>query len=387
MFFAIFVFGALLLLAIMWLAIRTAPGPHGIGSTATTLQVMVHAVHASSPRDSAGAIDAARGAAGATLLAGRVAVVTGAGSGIGTETAAALVALGARVHAPCRNAARARETRDAVVARAHELRAAALLDAAVERALEDPDTLLVTGVANLADLGAVDQYARAIAARETWFDIVICNAGIMALPERRPTTDGLESQMAVNHLSHFALVERLAGENRFGTGTGPSAARGCRLVMVSSGAHGWASRDAWIESPTLESDNYSRFTSYGNSKLANAIFARGAHLKWHGSGQFAALSLHPGVIATNLVAEYPKWFQGLVHMIAPVAVALRTMRSIEQGAATTVFAAIHPAAWNLSGSYLAGCAPSPMRCSITRHMTDTLEATSRRLVAGALRGK
>ncbi|MGW0082306.1 SDR family NAD(P)-dependent oxidoreductase [Streptomyces sp. NPDC003393] len=199
-------------------------------------------------------------------LSGRRAVVTGGASGIGAETVRALARAGAEVTI----ATRGLESASAFVRELEEVpgggpvRAAAL---------------------DLSDPASVDAFVRA------WdgpLDILVANAGIMALPTRVLSSSGWEMQLATNHLGHFALA----------TGLHPalSASGAARLVIVSSGAHLGAPFD--FEDPHFERRPYHPWTAYGQSKTADVLFAVGAR-RWVADG-ITANALNPGYILTRL---------------------------------------------------------------------------------------
>ncbi len=186
-------------------------------------------------------------------LTGRVALVTGANSGIGYETAGALARKGAHVIMACRNAERARRARDK-------------LESELERSSLELLPL------DLADLVSVRRAAEAVLGRHARLDILVNNAGVMGTPYRQ-TADGLELQMATNHFGHFALtgllLDRLVTTER------------SRIVTVSSQMHragrllpddlgGEAPRNTWV--------------AYGTSKLANLLFTAELSRRLVGAG-------------------------------------------------------------------------------------------------------
>ncbi|MFD7463210.1 SDR family NAD(P)-dependent oxidoreductase [Streptomyces tendae] len=199
-------------------------------------------------------------------LVGRRVIVTGGASGIGVETARALAAAGAEVTVAVRNPATAEPlVREAAVAPGPgSVRAAAI---------------------DLADLSSVAAFVRG------WqgpLDVLVANAGVMALPERRITAEGWELQLATNHLGHFALALGLHGQLR--------AAGSARVVVVSSGAHRSAAFD--FDDPHFARRPYDRWAAYAQSKTADVLFAVGAR-RWLADG-ITANALNPGWISTNL---------------------------------------------------------------------------------------
>ena len=201
---------------------------------------------------------------------GRVAVVTGANSGLGYETALALARKGAQVVMGCRNAAKSEAAVQAI-------RAAA------------PGALLTPLPLDLADLASVRRFAAAVLAGGLRLDLLVNNAGVMAIP-RCETADGFEMQIGVNHLAHFALTGLLMDRIM--------QTPGSRVVTVSSMAadggriafddlHGW--------------NSYTRYGAYSQSKLANLLFAFELQRRLVKAGSSTlSLAAHPGLSATEL---------------------------------------------------------------------------------------
>ncbi len=202
-------------------------------------------------------------------LSGRLALITGANSGLGLESARALSEHGATVVLACRSRRRAGETRDALLPGARGGLEVLELD--------------------LADLASVAAGARWLA--ESWgrLDLLINNAGVMALP-RSLTHDGFERQFGINHLGHFALTLQLLPlmEGR----------PGARVVTVTSGAHLFGR----IAFDDLQGEHrYDRWSAYCQSKLANVMFALELQRRLETAGSaVASLAAHPGMARTNL---------------------------------------------------------------------------------------
>jgi NAD(P)-dependent dehydrogenase (short-subunit alcohol dehydrogenase family) len=208
--------------------------------------------------------------------AGRTALVTGASSGIGREVARTLASGGATVLVGVRGPGRADATAAELVAATGNPR--------------------VVGIElDLADLESVDEAARTVAERYEALDLLINNAGVMQLPQRRTTRQGVERQMGTNHLGHFALTGRLLPMLR---GTG-----GSRVVAVSSLAHRGvrsADHDWW------SADGYSPNAAYSASKAANLLFAYELERRLRADGaETISVAAHPGVAATNLTTSGP----------------------------------------------------------------------------------
>jgi NAD(P)-dependent dehydrogenase (short-subunit alcohol dehydrogenase family) len=206
-------------------------------------------------------------------LPGRVAVVTGANGGLGLETARALAGAGAHVVMAARDQAKA-----------------TLAEADIRSGLGDASLEVVP-----LDLGSLDSIARASAAildAHPAIDLLINNAGLMALPERT-TADGFEMQFGVNHLGHFALTARLL----------PAVLRAeqPRVVTVTSTAHHMG-RAIDPANPHLHG-RYGPWKAYGQSKLANFHFALGLQGRFAAAGLTArSLMAHPGLSNTELQA-------------------------------------------------------------------------------------
>jgi len=237
---------------------------------------------------------------------GRVAVVTGANSGLGFATARELARAGARVVIACRSPGRG----DATAARI----ASAVPGADVSPAILD-----------LADLQSVRAFAATAPDR---LDLLINNAGVMAAP-RRVTKDGFESQFATNHLGHFALTGLVLGRLL--------AAPAPRVVTVSSAMH----RGGTIDFDDLQGERkYSRWGAYSQSKLANLMFSFELQRRAvEARTALLSMAAHPGYAATNLQATgtdrfYERWFMAIGNRLFA--------QSADMGALPTLYAATGP---------------------------------------------
>ena len=282
-------------------------------------------------------------------LSGRTYVITGANSGLGLETMRVLSLRGAHVIGIARTPEKARAACDSVGG--------------------------ATTPAHL-DLGvpaSIVSCAEQIRAMDVPIDGLICNAGIMALPELAQI-NGIEKQFAVNHLGHFILINQLYD-------TVLAADQG-RFVIVSSDAHNSAP-EAGIQFEDLGFDrgDYKPWTAYGHSKLANALCARELARRLEGSTA-TANSLHPGVINTNLGRHMPWYMRAAAGLLG-----WAFMKSVEAGAATQTYLATNPALDDVSGLYFADCNPAEG----SRHLADDAMAAklwnvSEALTADFLRG-
>jgi NAD(P)-dependent dehydrogenase (short-subunit alcohol dehydrogenase family) len=263
--------------------------------------------------------------AGVDLKAKRF-LVTGAASGIGRETARALVTRGASVVGAVRDLEKAQSATDAV------------LDAAREGGGSFELIEL-----DLASLQSVRAAADKLLADGRRFDAIIANAGVMATPAGR-TVDGLESQFGINHLGHFALVTRIE----------PLLVDGGRLVVLSSQAHRVADVD--LEDPNFERQDYEPFVAYGRSKTANALFAVEFDRRHRTRGVRAA-SVMPGNSLTDLPRHFSEEeLQGLFQTVgtarAEAGLPPAELKGISQAAATSVWAAVVADPDEIGGKYL-----------------------------------
>lgn len=247
-------------------------------------------------------------------LTGKCALVTGVNSGIGKETARVLALRGAHIIGVARTIEKARA---ACVGIGTDTTAIAC-------DLSDP-------VSVVECVHEVMQLGRPI-------DMLICNAGIMALPNLQ-RKHGIELQFFTNHIGHFGLVTGLLD---LLSGTG-------RVVVVSSYAHKIAPREG-IQFENLSGENgYSKWRAYCQSKLANLLFAVELARRFEGT-QRSAYAVHPGVIRTNLSRHLGSVVDTLYAITAPI-----YAKSVEQGAATSCYVATSQQITGLSGGYFADC--------------------------------
>ncbi|MFI0372531.1 oxidoreductase [Actinomadura sp. 1N219] len=239
-------------------------------------------------------------------LSGRRAIVTGANSGLGHHTALQLARHGAAVVLACRSAERGRAAAD-------RIRAAA------------PDVDVVLGLLDLADLSSV----RAFAAEhgDAPLDVLVNNAGVMAVP-RGSTADGFETQFGTNHLGHFALTGLLMDALR--------AAPAPRVVTLTSG-FAWSGR---LRFDDLQGERrYRKWAAYGQSKLANLVFAKELDRR---VPELTSVAAHPGYAATNLQQTGPK-LQGSTLMERAFGLGNALMaQSAAAGALPSLYAATAP---------------------------------------------
>jgi len=276
-------------------------------------------------------------------LSGKTAVVTGGHSGLGLETTKALSAAGAKVIVGARDIA------------------------AAEESLSGLPNVTVLEL-DLADLESVKRFAQNITDSNVQVDMLICNAGVMACPEKR-VGPGWESQFATNHIGHYVLTNLIWD----------SLNDGARVVCVSSAGH-HISPIRW-DDIHFEKEPYDKWVAYGQSKTANALFA--LQLDEYGQERnIRAFSLHPGKIKTPLQRHLEidemvaaGWVDKDSTVIDP------EFKSPAQGAATQVWAATSPKLNGMGGLYCEDCEvaqgyPKPTEDfrGVCAHATDLDEA-------------
>ena len=263
-------------------------------------------------------------------LSGRTAIVTGASSGLGVETARALASARARVILPGRSPEKLMAAVDDIIRSSG--------NAAVEAAEMD-----------LGDLDSVRRFADGFVATGAPLHILINNAGIMATPHRK-TTQGFESQFGTNHLGHFVLAGRLLPALEKGTKDGHA-----RVVALSSVGHRICPPD--LDDPNFETTPYDKWMAYGRAKSANALFALELDARLANTG-IRAFSVHPGGIMTGLQRDMdPEEFKAMGWVDAEGRVNGR-FKTVEQGAATATWCATAPELAGQGGFYCEDCAPA-----------------------------
>jgi NAD(P)-dependent dehydrogenase (short-subunit alcohol dehydrogenase family) len=261
-------------------------------------------------------------------LSGKRVLVTGVSAGLGVETARALAAHGAQVVGAARDLAKAERA-------TAEIRRQAAKGGGLELVALD-----------LASLESVRACADALVAGGRVFDAVIANAGVMRTPFGH-TVDGFETQFGTNHLGHFVLVNRIAS----------LIVPGGRLVSVASSGHRYSDVD--LDDPNFERTPYDPTIAYGRSKTANILFAVEFDRR-HRARRVRATALHPGGIMTELARHMqPGELEATVKQInAQLAAEGRPpfqLKTIPQGAATSVWAAFVAPAEAVGGRYCEDC--------------------------------
>ncbi|MEE4190303.1 MAG: SDR family NAD(P)-dependent oxidoreductase [Halieaceae bacterium] len=250
-------------------------------------------------------------------LTGFTYAVTGCNSGLGFETMRVLALRGAHV-----------------IGIARSLEKAELACAAID-GHTTPEYL------DLADFPSIVACAQRIRAMNLPLDGLVCNAGIVAVPQRE-LVNGVEKHFCVNHLGHFILVNQLLDH--------VIAAEQGRVVFVSSRAHRRAPEGGiLLDDLAWEHHDYDPQVAYGHSKLANALCSRALAHKLSGT-MATSNSLHPGVIVTNAIRNMPAWQQTAARWLGWM-----FTKTVEEGAATQTYLATHPSLAGVRGYYFDNC--------------------------------
>jgi NAD(P)-dependent dehydrogenase (short-subunit alcohol dehydrogenase family) len=287
-------------------------------------------------------------------LRGKRILVTGVSAGIGVETARSLAAHGAHI------VGAARDLKKAEAATAQVRKDAAANGGSFELIELD-----------LGSLKSVRAAADRLIAKGEPLDIIIANAGVMATPFGH-TADGFETQFGTNHLGPFVFVNRIA----------PLLREGGRLVNVSSAGHRFSNVD--LDDPGFERTQYDPYVAYGRSKTANILFAVEFDKRYRTRG-IRASAVHPGIIKTELArytdpAAIEKRIQQINENLKVEGKGPLQWKSLEQGAATSVWAAVKASADEVGGNYCEDChVAAPMRDNI-----DNIAAASEGVRAYAL---
>ncbi|MED6121128.1 Short-chain dehydrogenase TIC 32, chloroplastic [Stylosanthes scabra] len=271
---------------------------------------------------------------------GMTAIVTGATSGIGTETTRVLAMRGAHVVMAVRNLTAAKQVKESILK-------------------EFPSAQVDAMELDLTSIQSVKNFASQYKSSARPLNILINNAGIMACPFTL-SKDNIELQFATNHIGHFVLTNLLLDTMKK---TSRQSKREGRIVNVSSEAHRFTYSQGIRFDKINDQASYQRWRAYGQSKLANILHANelARRLKEDGA-DITANSLHPGTIATNLFRHMDMGVAtGIVNAIGRL-----VLKNVQQGAATTCYVALHPQVKGVSGKYFSDCNLS----QTTSHGTD-----------------
>jgi len=286
-------------------------------------------------------------------LAGQHAVVTGANTGIGFETARVLALRGAQLTLACRDMGKAEAARKRIV----EGSGGRVADSALHLLHLD-----------LAELASVRRAAQELLETQRPIPLLIDNAGVM-LPDRRETQDGFEAHLGINYLGHFLFTTLLLDRIR--------ASAPARVVVVSSDALHFATLTRELEDLNWQERRFSGWRAYGDSKLMNLIFARELSRRLEGQG-VVAHALHPGIVKTELGRHQTSRMKVFGILMRPA------IRMPERGAATSLYAATAAELGQRGGGYFSNCSPgrrSPR--AEDPELAKLLWQRSEELIAGA----
>eukprot|EP00092_Neocalanus_flemingeri_P024904 GFUD01027008.1.p1 GENE.GFUD01027008.1~~GFUD01027008.1.p1 ORF type:complete len:518 (+),score=150.44 GFUD01027008.1:35-1588(+) len=264
-------------------------------------------------------------------LDGKLAIVTGANTGLGRETALGLAARGARVILGCRD----REKGEAACQYIKERTGSSKVD---------------IGELDLSSFTSVRKFAQMIVDKETKLDILVCNAGVRMV-EKTITEDGQELVFQVNHLGHFLLTNLLMGLLK----TSDSA----RVLSVTSTAYSWVKKSGMnLNDTTWTKTAYDKKLAFGQSKLANILFTRELAAKTEGTS-VRTFCLHPGIVATDGFRYYEQnlspvarifWNIFVVNLVKPL-----LFKTPAEGAQTTLFCCADESIQEKSGLFYVDC--------------------------------
>ncbi|KAK9291340.1 hypothetical protein L1049_019285 [Liquidambar formosana] len=256
---------------------------------------------------------------------GLTAVVTGASSGIGTETARVFALRGVHVVMAVRNIAAGREVKEAIVK-------------------EIPTAKVDAMQLDLSSMASIRKFASDFNSSGLPLNILVNNAGVMATPFTL-SKDNIELQFATNHIGHFLLTHLLLETMKK---TACETSKEGRIVNVSSRRHQFSYPEGIRFDKINDQSGYNGLSAYGQSKLANVLHANELHRHLKEDGvEITANSLHPGAITTNLF-RHISFVSGLVDILGKY-----VFKNVQQGAATTCYVALHPQVKGISGKYFA----------------------------------
>lgn len=255
--------------------------------------------------------------------AGLTAIVTGASSGIGTETARVLALHGVHVVMAVRNMDTGRKVKEEILK-------------------EIPSAKIDVMKLDLSSLASVKKFASEYKSTDLPLNLLINNAGVMATPFML-SQDNVELQFATNHLGHFLLTNLLLDIMK---NTARESQKEGRIINVSSEGHRFAYSEGIRFEKINDESSYGQIYAYGQSKLSNILHANelARRLKEEGV-EITANSLHPGSIATNLLRHHG-FIDGMVNLVGKY-----FLKNIPQGTATTCYVALHPQVKRVSGEY------------------------------------
>ncbi|XWS50909.1 hypothetical protein CRYUN_Cryun12cG0131200 [Craigia yunnanensis] len=254
------------------------------------------------------------------------AIITGATSGIGAETARVLAKRGVRVVIPAR-----------------DLKKAAELKEGIQK--ENPNAEIMLSEIDLSSLASVKRFCTEFLTIGLPLNILINNAGIFS-QNLEFSEDKIEMTFATNYLGHYLLTEMLL-EKMIETAE-QTGIQG-RIINLSSVIHSWVKRDCFSFSQMLNPKNYNGTRAYAQSKLANILHAKeiATHLKAK-NAKVTINAVHPGIVKTGIIRAHKGFITDSLFFIAS-----KLLKSTSQGASTSCYVALSPQAQGLSGKYFA----------------------------------
>lgn len=258
---------------------------------------------------------------------GLTAIVTGASSGLGTETARVLALRGVHVVMAVRNMSAGREVKESILK-------------------QNPRAKIDAMELDVSSIASVNNFASNFKSSGLPLNLLINNAGILATPYML-SKDNIELQFATNHVGHFHLTNLLLETMKK---TAHESNKEGRIVNVSSRRHQFSYREGIRFDKINSQSGYNGLSAYGQSKLANVLHANelARRLK-EDESRITANSVHPGAIATNIF-RYHSFFGGLANVFGKF-----VLKTVHQGAATICYVALHPQVNGVSGKYFVDC--------------------------------
>ncbi|XP_074319686.1 short-chain dehydrogenase TIC 32, chloroplastic-like [Silene latifolia] len=258
---------------------------------------------------------------------GLTAIVTGATSGIGAETARVLALRGVHVVMGVRNMAAGKDVKEAI-------------------SRDIPSAKIDAMELDLSSMASVRKFASEFNSSGFPLNILVNNAGVMATPFML-SKDKIELQFAINHVGHFLLTNLLLEKMKK---TVDESSREGRIVNVSSRRHKLSYPEGIRFDKINDPLGYNSLSAYGQSKLANVLHANELARRLKDDGvRITANSVHPGAVATDLFRHFGL-FRGFMSLVGR-----HFIKNTQQGAATTCYVALHPKVEGISGKYFADC--------------------------------
>ncbi|KAI8569823.1 hypothetical protein RHMOL_Rhmol02G0306400 [Rhododendron molle] len=289
------------------------------------------------------------------------AIITGATSGIGAETARVLAKRGVRLVLPARSLKAAEDAKARIVS-------------------EFPESEIIVMALDLSSLNSVRSFVVQFESLNLPLNLLINNAGKFT-HEHAISEDGVEMTFATNYLGHFLLTKLLL--KKMIETANASGVQG-RIVNVTSSIHGWFSGDLIrsLERITTDRSIYDATRAYAISKLANVLHTKElAQILKETKANITVNSVHPGIVRTRLTREREGLITDLVFLLAS-----KLLKTIPQAAATTCYVATHPRLADVSGKYFADCnETSPSKLGLNRNEAARLWSASEIMVSGDTR--